>query len=142
MAKFTSGYQRVIKVGTAGSTPTTILENATDVDVGGGHTRTDTTTRGDGTSVPIHTEQVVQLARPVSFKVRYNPDDTLTAALIAAEKEGADVAIKVERLTSGEVEVNCDATLVLNSPGPLTGGMELEFEAIPSRDSGREPAFS
>lgn len=142
MAAFTKGYQRRVKVGTAGSTPTTILENATDIDVQGGNERTDTTTRGDSLSVPIHTEHVVQLNRTVSFKVRYNPNDTLTAQLIAAEKAGADIAIKVERLVSGEVEFNCDCTLNLNSPGPLAGGMELEFEAIPSRDSDRNPAFS
>jgi hypothetical protein len=141
MGAFLKGYQRRLMVGTAGSTPTAILENATDIDVQGSNTRTDTTTRGDSLSVPIHTEHVVQLNRTVSFKVRYEVGDTLTAQLIAAEKTGADIAIKVERVSSGEVEYNCDSTLNLTSSGPLAGGMELEFEAIPSRDSDRNPSF-
>lgn len=136
------GYKRQLFIGTAGSTAGTQILNATDIDVAGGNQRIDTTVRGDSLSVPKHTEQVVQLQRDVSFKVRYKSDDTNVAALIAAEKTGADIAIKVLRKAGGEVEFDGDVTLNLTSPGPLAGGMELEFEAIASRDSGRDPVFA
>lgn len=142
MPAFAAGYKRQLYYGTAGSTAATQILNATDIDVAGGNTRADTTTRGDGLSVPIHTEQVVQLARTVSFKMRYVSTDATLANLIAAEKAGADVALLVHRENGGEVEFDADVTLNLNSPGPLADGMELEFEAIPSRDSGRDPSFS
>lgn len=142
MPAFVKGFQRRLYYGSAGSAATIPVLNATDVDVGGGHTRSETTVRGTGTSVPLHTEQVTQLNRPVTFKTRYKSDDTAVAALIAAEKEGADIAIKVTRYDAGPVEANYDATLILNSPGPLAENMILEWEAVPSRDSGREPALT
>ena len=142
MGAYSPGYKRRIFYGTAGTTAATLIEDAVDIDVTGANSRFDTTVRGDSLSVPIHTEGVDQLNRTVSFGMRYDPDDATTANLIAAEKTGAGVAIKVERASGGEVEYDGDVTLNLTSPGPLVGGMDLTFECVPSRDYGRVPAFS
>lgn len=142
MVAATKGYERQLFYGTPGSTAGSKLLHAVDVDVSSSPTRTDTTDRGDGLSIPIHTEQVVQLNRTVTFTYRYFSDDSDLALLIAAEKTGADVALLVHRANGGEVEFDGDVTLTLNSPGKLAEGMPLEFEGVPSQDSGRKPVFS
>lgn len=137
MAKARAGWERIIYYGTAGSTAATQLTHATDVDVNKPKERTDTTDRGDGSAIPRGTQQVVQRNAEITFKYRYYDSDAVGAALIAVAESGADIAIKVERYSGGPTEFDGDVTLDLNSPGPLTGGMELEFTATPSQDSGR-----
>ena len=132
-----AGYERQIFHGTAGSTAATQLLNATDIDINKTKERFDTTVRGDGTAVPKHTEQVVQRVAEISFKYRYNDSDATLALLIAAAETGADVAILIKRYNGGPTEFDGDCSLDMNSAGPLTGGMELEFTCVPSLDSGR-----
>ena len=83
MAKARAGWERKIYYGTAGSAAATQLTHATDVDVQKAKTRVETTDRGDGSSVPRKTEQVVQRECQISFKYRYWDSDAVISALIA-----------------------------------------------------------
>jgi len=138
MAKKRAGWERKVYYGTAGAAAATQITRAIDVDVANSPAFDDTTTRGDGSSVPKQTEQVVGLAAGVSFGYRYYDGDATMAALLAAARAGTGVAIKVERIASGETEFDGDCYLEFNSPGPLTGGMVVEFTCHPTDDYGRD----
>lgn len=124
--------------GVAGSAAATLIQKATDIDLGDSKTFDDSTTRGNGTSVPRKTEQIVQLGREPSFKIRYIDGDATITALLAAEAAGTGVAIKIVAYSGGHTEFDGDVYLECNRPGPLTGGMELEFTCHPTDDYGRD----
>jgi len=142
MAKATSGFERQVYYDAPGATATVKLLHVVKADVTGGNVRTETTDRGDGLSVPVHTEQVVQLDKKVSFSCRYFSDDAGVADLIVAADNGDDIAIKIVRYNGGPTEFDGDVTLNMSSPGGLTDGMEIEFECIASQDSGRKPVYA
>jgi hypothetical protein len=135
MAKKRAGWERMLYYGVAGATASTLISYATDIDVGGAPTFADTSDRGDGTAVPKKTEQVVQIAAEVTFSVRYKDGDATIAALLAAYRTGAAVAIKVVRYSGGETEFDGDVYLEANSPGPLTDGQVIEFTGHPTDDN-------
>jgi len=137
MAKKRAGWERMIYYGNAGTAAATLIEYATDIDVNSPKEFAETTTRGDGTTLPKKTEQVVQLATEVSFKYIYRDGDAVISALIAAERTGTTRAIKVLRYSGGETEFDGDCYFEMNSPGPLTGGMEIEFTCHPTDDDAR-----
>jgi hypothetical protein len=139
MAKARAGWERKLYIGTAGSTAATQLtQGVTDVDVQKPKERASTTDRGDGSAVPREHQQVVGRSAEVKWKQRYYDSDSNLNTIIAAAESGAGLAIKVERYDSGEVEFDGDCTIDMNSPGPIAGGMEIEFTAIPTKDYGRE----
>lgn len=138
MAKARKGYERIVYIGTAGTTAATQLLHVIDCDVDKGVERTDETDRGDGSAIPKKHEMVVQRNRRVRFTYRYYDSDTNLATILAAQEAGTSIALKVIRYTSGTVEFNGDVTVDYSSPGPLTGGMEIEITCVPTRDAGRE----
>ena len=137
MAKKRAGWERVLKYGAAGAAASTIVETATDVDLDTGPGFESTITRGDGSALPKETEQPVSLSSSPSFKFRYKDGDATQAALIAAARTGAAVAILILRMLGGETEFDGDCYLEMSSPGPLTGGMEVSVTCHPTDDEGR-----
>lgn len=139
MAKKRAGWERILYRGTAGSTAATqVTPNVTDVDLGGGSEFNTTTTRGDGSALPKITEQVVALKAEPKFTMIYKDGDAHMVAFLAAARTGAAVALKIVRYSGGETEFDGDCYLEYSAPGPLSGGMEVEFTAHPTDDSGRD----
>jgi len=142
MAKKRAGWERTLHEGTAGSAPVPpagIVTQATDVDIVKGNTRSSTTSRGDGTAIPHETEQVVGENVQITFTVLYDDADAEVAALLAAALTGGAIALLTQRQVSGSYadEFDGDVTLDVDMPGPLAGGMELGFTAIPTEEAGR-----
>jgi len=136
------GNQRVLYKGTAGSTATTQVLHVSDIDVdkSGGAT-IETTDRGDGTTIPIETHEPATRACALSFICAYYDDDVILRDLIAAAEAQTPRAIKVCRKVGGYVEVDADMTLKYTSPAKLKDGMPVEFTAMLSKDSGRDPVI-
>jgi len=135
------GYKRQAFYGTPGSTAAAQILHLIDVDVNGANSRFDDTDRGDGLSVPIHTEQIDQLNRTIKLSMHYYIDDAVAADMLAAEATGATIALLVKRYNGGPTEYDGDVTLNLTSPGPLTGGMVMDFDIVPAKGYGRYPSF-
>lgn len=139
MPKPRAGWERKIYIGTAGSTAATLLnKGVTDVDIQKTPDKEETTDRGDGSAVPRKHYQVVARDCEVKWKQRYWDGDANLNTVLAAAEAGTGLAIKVERIASGEVEFDGDCIVEMNSPGPLSGGMEIEFTAVPTQDYGRQ----
>lgn len=141
MAKIRAGRERQLYRGTAGSQATTHVDaNVVDVNVDkSGGTRVETTHRGDGSSIPIMTEQVVKRACTVEFTMLYKDGDTNFSAFAGAAVAGSDIALLVYKYSGGAIEFDGDVTLTMNSPGGLKEGMLVTFNASPTLDSGRTP---
>jgi hypothetical protein len=120
------GYEAQLFYGTAGSTGATQITNATDVDYNLDPERGDTTTRGDGTAVPRVTSRVTGLKPTITWKSLNKPTDTTLAALIAAAKTGAPVALRTKSYSSG-LGFDGDVTLTMKQGAPLKG--EATFES-------------
>lgn len=132
------GYEGQIYYGTAGTTATTQLVNVVDLDYNQDPERGDTTTRGDGTTVPIITSRVTGLKPTVTWKMLNKPDDTSLAALIAAAKTGAAVAIRTKAKASG-LGFDGDMTLSHKISSPLKGESSHEFVGEATEESLRVP---
>lgn len=134
------GYETQLFYGTAGSTGATQITNAIDVDYNIDPTRGDTTTRGAGTSVPIETSKVTALKPTITWRMLNKPSDTTLAALIAASKTGAAVALRTKSYSSGQ-GFDGDVTLAMKEGAPLKGEGTFEFTAEATDDEGRTPAL-
>jgi hypothetical protein len=138
MAKKRAGWERMLYRGAVGSTAATLVSaNVTDININTAPEFNETTTRGDGTAPPKKTEQLVALVADPSFTMIYKDGDANMVAFLAAVRTGAAVAIKIVRISGGETEFDGDCYLEANSPGPIKGGMEVEFTCHPTDDGGR-----
>ena len=138
MPKPRAGWERVAYMDSpGGATATTKLVHAVDVNINKTNEKSETTDRGDGTSVPKVTQQTVALVREITFSYRYWDADTVLADLIAATETGTPIAIKVERYNGQDTEFDGDCIMDYTSPGALKDNQLLEFTATPSQDLGR-----
>jgi len=137
--KALAGWERMIYAGAAGGAASTLLEHAVDVNLNKTTEVTETTDRGDGTEIPINTEQVVARGCEVTFSTRYYDSDATVIDLIAAAETGEPRALKVLRANGGTQEVDADFNLSYDSPGGLKDGMLIDFTCTLNRDYGRMP---
>lgn len=134
MAKKRMGWERIIYRGTAGSTAATQID-ANVVDIGMTHSPeyVEDTQRGDGSSPPKRSEQLVTLNKvPGPFSMIYRDGDTNMAALLTAADAGTAVAIKIIRNSGGSTEFDGDCHLDYDSPGGLKEGQVVTFTLHPT----------
>ncbi len=139
MPKPRSGWERRLFIGVAGATAAThVAQGVQDLDVSKPHELTETTDRGDSSEVPRKHETVVGRSAEIKWKQRYWDGDANLNTIIAAAETGEGIAIKVDRYVGGELEFDGDCIVEMSSPGPLKGGMDVEFTARPTQDYGRQ----
>jgi hypothetical protein len=136
MAKKRAAWERKVYRGVKGSTAATqITPNIVDIGMANTPEFTENTTRGDGTSVPKKSEQVVCLAKvPGPLVMIYKDTDAHMAALLVAADAGTAIAIKIERINGGDTEFDGDVLLEYDSPGGLKDGMQVTFTMHPTDD--------
>ena len=134
------GYEGRIYYGVAGAEATTLIPNTTDHDESWDPETAETTDRGDGTDVPIVTEDVVAMKVQITFKMRKKRGDATQLALRAAAKSGTPVAIRTKDIPGG-VGFNGDCLITCRKLKPMKGVSELEFTARPSAQGGRTPVL-
>lgn len=135
------GYEGLLYYGTAGSTAATQVTNCEDLDYQTEPERGETTIRGDGSAVPIVTSRVVALKPTITWRMLYKPADTTLAALIAAARTGAAVALRTKAYSSG-TGFDGDCTLQVSAGMPLKGISTFEFTAEATDDEGRTPLLN
>lgn len=135
-------YQRQVYYGTAGTTAATQILCLVEVDLNIQADFDPTDVRGDGSTIPIMTEQKIKRKCDLKFKIRNETtgaNATTVAALLAAAQHSSnpDIAIKVTTAPSGATQFDGDVQLEVADPD----ARELEFTCHMSRQSGRDPAF-
>lgn len=134
------GWEDQLYYGAAGSTAATQVTNCEDLDYNLDPEKGETTVRGAGTSIPIVTEKVTALKPTITWKMLNKPNDTTLAALIAAAKTGAAVALRTKSYSSG-LGFDGDVTLGFKKGAPLKGQGVFEFTATATDDEGRTPSL-
>lgn len=132
------GYETQLFYGTAGAQAAIQITNATDVEYNMDPERGDTTTRGDGTAVPIITSRVTGIKPTVTFTMLNKPEDTQLAAMIAVAKTGAPIAIRTKNY-SGGLGYDGDMTFGKKDGAPLKGTGTFEFTGEATEEAGRLP---
>lgn len=135
------GYEGILKYGTAGSSAATLVTNCVDLDYDTSVTRGNTTVRGAGTSPPIGTSRVTGIKPTITWKMLNKPADTTLAALIAAARTGAAVALRTISHDTGK-GFDGDVTLEVKNGMPLDGEATYEFSAEATDDEGRAPLLN
>ena len=139
------GFERRLYYGTAGSTAGTLLTNVLDINCPNAITYGSTKVRGLSTSVPIDSEKAVSRKPTVTWGMHDQPNDAQLALLRAAGRAAGVVALKVTEFNSASVETTIldgDFNVKCDDAHPLAGEATFSFEATPSRDYGRDVAFS
>lgn len=134
------GYQTRLYVGTAGTTASTQVENALDVDYKIATQKGPTTDRGTGGDPPITTENVTQRGVTITWGMNNDPDNAQLLLFQAAAIVGAPISIKV---VTGSVAVLFDGDVILEKDydAPLAGSATYSFTAVPTKQSGRKPTL-
>jgi hypothetical protein len=134
------GYETQLFYGTAGATAATQITNSVDVNYNMDPERGDTTTRGTGLTPPIITSRVTGLKPTITWRMLNKPADATLAALIAAAKTGAPVALRTKSYASG-LGFDGDVNLQVQQGAPLRGEATFEFTAEATEESGRTPSL-
>ena len=143
MAKVRMGYEGQIFRGTAGSTASTqITALVTDIEVSTNIETATTTDRGDGTTLPIITEDAVAAGQEITFTMLNKDSDASIAAFRAAIEPSTHtpIALRLKDWSSG-VGFDGDVTLSFNHSKGLGDRQELSFTAKPTKQSARSYTF-
>lgn len=132
------GYQAQLFIGTAGSTPSTQHTNCVDLNYNLEPDMGDTSTRGDGTSLPIATEKASAQKPEITFKSLNRPSDTILAALLAASATGAAMGVRYKNHSSGK-GYDGDMNVKMKNGAPLKGEATFEF-TLTANDQLRDPS--
>lgn len=136
-----SGYQGILYYGAAGSTAATQLTNVEDLNYDTQPEKVETTTRGDGSSVPIKTEDVVAIDATITWSMLLDTSDTSLTALVAAARTGAAVALRTKSYSSG-LGFDGDCTVAVTNELTLKGQNKFNFTATPTDSGGRTPQLN
>lgn len=126
------GYSEVLKYGAKGSQAATEVLNATDVTYDSAVTTGSTTSRGDGTSVPVETGEATQIKGSLSFGMIVDDGDATLTSLISAAKTGLAVALFFKTF-------DCDCIISFSDGAPLDGEETLQFQVERVSKSDRDP---
>lgn len=127
------GFEGKVYIGTAGSTASTQLTERTDITYNINNERAESTAAGDGSTVPLKTEEVVCVAVEMSWSMIYNTEDTNIATMIDAATAGDTVAVKFIRHASDTKAFDGDCSLDFGTALFLKENQKFEVSAVPSR---------
>ncbi len=132
-ATIVRGFQGGVFIGTKGSTATSQLVERTDITYNISNERAESTAAGDGSSVPLKTEEVVCASVEISWSMIYKTEDTSIATMIAAAISGDLIAVKIRRHASDADVFDGDCSIDIGSSMPLKENAKIEIKASPSR---------
>lgn len=143
MAENVMGYQAQLFYGTAGSTATTQITRARDIQYAFSHDMGETTSRGDGSEVPIECKApVLKKLDSLTWNMVDSASDTALTALLTAADEPTCLSLKLVDRSSGR-GFSGDVYLKCSLGAPLKGETTYDFEVIGvSNGQGRNPSFN
>lgn len=134
MAKHRAGWEKMLYIGTAGSTAVTLVETAVDVNANIPNEFVESTVRGNGTAPPKKTEQLVCRGADPSFSLLIKDGDAVQATILAAVRGGTALAVKVVTYLGGPTEFDGDVYLEADAPGALKDSQVVSFTCHPTGD--------
>ena len=137
----TMGYKGLIYQGTKGSIATNQILNCVDVSYETSVGTGSTTSRGDGSSVPIETGEAVSLSAKLTFNMIVDTEDTILVALRAAATTGDPVALRYVRST-GKTGLDADCVISQKQGAPLNGEQTVDFTVEKLSASLRAPTLN
>jgi len=132
------GYEGQLYIGPAGATASTLLTNCTDVTYNFDFETGKTTIRGDGTVIPIETEDVTLRKASIEWTMINDITDANLATVLAAAVAGNAIAIRTKDYAAGK-GFDGDMVLKMEHGEPLSGEQTYKITATPSRAAGRYP---
>lgn len=137
MSEVLMGYEKILYIGTAGTTAATQVLDLVNIKVTTTPQYGNTISRGDGTKVPVVTKQVVSLETVVTFNSLNVPSNTNLVTLKAAARSttpsGRRIAMKVVDKASGTIEFDRDVDLSIDADAQLSTEQDCAFTATTDR---------
>lgn len=127
------GYEGLIYYGVAGATAATLITNCEDLNYSNPSEKIETTTRGDSSTPPKKSEKVVGIGAEITWSMMRKDGDATLAALLAAERTGALVALRTKDYSSG-TGFDGDCSLSVTHEMTLKGQSKFNFTATPCDD--------
>lgn len=141
MGTKTMGYQAQLFRGTAGSTAATQVTKARDIKYNTTPKTGSTHSRGDGSTPPIETGEVVSLSMTLTWNMIRDPDDTSLTAFRAAAATGSRIALRYIP-ASGGAGCDVDAIISCDNGAPLNGEQTFDFAVVAVSDALRTPLLN
>jgi len=142
MTQALMGFEKVLYIGTAGSTAATQVLDIVNIKVTETVQYGNTISRGDGTSVPRVSKRAVSLEKVVTFNSLNVPDNTNIATIMAAATAETPasrlISMKVVDVASGVTEFDADVDISIDRDAQLSAEQDLAFVATVDR-SERDP---
>lgn len=142
MTQALMGFEKILYIGTAGTTAATQVLDLVNIKVTETVQYGNTISRGDGTTVPRVTKRAVSLEKVVTFNSLNVPDNTNLATIKAAATSDTPasrlIAMKVVDKASGTTEFDADVDITIDRDAQLTAEQDLAFVATVDR-SERDP---
>jgi len=136
------GYEGQLFYGAAGSTASTQITNALDLNYAYGPAFEDITVRGDGSSVPVEEEAPVSIVlEDLSWSMIEDSSDTTLAALKAAAAAGTLIAIRTKSYSSG-TGFDGDVYVKCKQGAPLKGKQTFDFSCSKPNQKNRAASFN
>jgi hypothetical protein len=126
-----SGYEGILYYGTAGSTAATQVVNCEDLNYDTDLEKVETTTRGDGATLPKKSEKPVAIGATITWGMLMKTGDATLTALIAAARTGANVALRTKAHSTG-TGFDGDCTVTVTHEMTLKGQSKFNFTATPN----------
>ena len=142
MTQALMGFEKILYIGTAGTTAATQVLDLVNVKVTEAVQYGNTISRGDGTAIPRVTKRAVSLEKTVTFNSLNVPANTNLATIKAAATSETPasrlIAMKVEDKASGVTEFDADVDISIDRDAQLSAEQDLAIVATVDR-SGRNP---
>lgn len=139
MAQALMGFEKIVYIGTAGTTAATQVLDLVNVKVTEAIQYGNTISRGDGTTLPRVTKRAVSIEKTVTFNSLNVPTNTNLATLKAAATADTPasrlLALKVVDKASGTVEFDADVDLSIDRDAQLGSEQDLAFVATVDRST-------
>lgn len=139
MPKKQPGYAQKLYIGAAGSPAGTQVLNATNIEYDNPIDYADTTTRGDGDTIPHKDREPVAIDAKLTWSMIAKDGDTELTTLLAAALNDipTPLAIKYTNSASGK-SFDGDCYIKVKDGAPLNGADTFDFEALPTTAAERD----
>lgn len=131
------GFEKVLYIGTAGSTAATQVLDIVNIKVTETPEYGNTISRGDGLTVPRVSKRVVSLDKVVTFNSLNVPDNanlvTIKAAATSETPASRVIAMKVVDVASGVTEFDADVDLSIDRDAQLSSEQDHAYVSTVDR---------
>ena len=135
------GFEGLLYYGAAGSTASTLITNARDINISDTPEKGETSVRGDGTGPILNSSRVVAITHNLTFTMVNKSDDTTLAALLTAGAGGTPVALRGKDYDANKGP-DFDYTLEVGKGQPYKGEQTIDFTCEPTDEADRSPILA